>query len=126
MDVPNDTVTKTVTVSGLLEGVSVLSFCAGSFAGATGVLIGHPLDTLKVRTQTGTVGTTSGLASLRGLYSGMMLPLATTGLFNALNLGLYQNCASAWRRSHGLSTELTPLWVIFCSANASVTESGAI
>jgi len=63
------------------------SFLAGALAGSSGVLVGHPLDTLRVRAQTrhfGDLGARAVLTStlraegVRGLYRGILPPLCTT------------------------------------------------
>ncbi|KAJ1447243.1 mitochondrial carrier domain-containing protein [Pelagophyceae sp. CCMP2097] len=94
------------------SGASVLAFCAGSFSGAVGVAFGHPLDTLKVRIQ---LGMRSSLP-FSSLYRGVGVPLLTTGGFNALNLGVYQNSVRRWRRDAGLGEdEKTPLRLVACA-----------
>jgi len=69
-----------------------LSFAAGSIAGAIGQLIGHPLDTLKVFAQT---NARPEALSLRVLYRGAAMPIATSGAVQALNLGIFEN-ARRW------------------------------
>lgn len=71
--------------------ISTDSFLSGCVAGGSGALVGHPLDTLKVRVQT---GITSKI-TLRGLYAGLSTPLLTTGTINAVNLGIFQNLKDA-------------------------------
>ena len=66
---------------------SALSFLAGSLAGAIGTLVGNPLDTIKVRAQTGEASATT----IRALFRGMSGPLLTSGGIQAVNLGMYEN-----------------------------------
>lgn len=67
--------------------VSKVSFISGCLSGGAGILVGHPLDTLKVRAQTGITST----VSLRSLYAGLYAPLISTGSIQAINLGIFQN-----------------------------------
>lgn len=86
-----------------------LTFVAGSVAGAVGQLVGHPLDTIKVHAQTSSVHA----LSLRMLCRGVAAPVATAGIVQSINLGLYENfrrqlassrqLASAPLLCHGLS-----------------------
>ena len=80
--------------------VSLRSFAAGSIAGGFGTVVGYPMDTLKVLSQTGR-GTT-GLG-LRDLFSGMSVPILTTGFIQAVNLGLFENIRRSIQSFQGLS-----------------------
>ena len=70
---------------------------AGTIGGITTVLVGHPLDTIKVRLQTNTeyssmlqcVRATLAKEGLSGFYSGMSSPLAGEALFNAVQFLSY-------------------------------------
>jgi len=71
---------------------SYASFLAGSVAGASGVLVGHPFDSLKVRLQ---VGQSLQIQKvnyyiLRQLYRGIVPPLMTVGLIQSVNFSLYE------------------------------------
>ena len=88
-------------VNDAASSFSPLSFAAGSIAGAIGQLIGHPLDTLKVFAQT---NARPEALSLRVLYRGAAMPIATAGAVQALNLGLFENarrCISRARPEAG-------------------------
>mmetsp|Transcript_65886 Transcript_65886/g.137572 ORF Transcript_65886/g.137572 Transcript_65886/m.137572 type:complete len:288 (-) Transcript_65886:355-1218(-) len=61
-------------------------FAAGWTAGILNITVGHPLDTLKVRVQTGRALYTGGL---RGLFAGIQGPLLTIPCIGSLNFGLY-------------------------------------
>ena len=57
-------------------------------AGGAGVLLGHPLDTVKVKLQiTGKVANLSW-----SLYRGLFPPLITTGLISSVNFSIYEKC----------------------------------
>jgi solute carrier family 25 carnitine/acylcarnitine transporter 20/29 len=78
-----------------------LDFFAGCVGGAAGVIVGHPLDTVKVRLQTqsptnikytGTFHCLSTIVkqeSVRGLYKGISSPLFGVAGVNALIFGVY-------------------------------------
>jgi solute carrier family 25 carnitine/acylcarnitine transporter 20/29 len=63
-----------------------ISCVSGLVAGLSGVLVGHPFDTLKVRMQTGVRGHPLTLFSV---YRGAGPPLLTTGAVQAMNFGLF-------------------------------------
>ena len=81
-----------MAVNDATSSFTPLSFAAGSIAGAIGQLIGHPLDTLKVFAQT---NARPEALSLRVLYRGAAMPIATSGAVQALNLGIFEN-ARRW------------------------------
>ena len=74
------------------------SIAAGYVAGVSGILIGHPLDSIKVLIQTSrsnaVAGGGRGLApkrSLLSLYSGVQGPLMTVGVVQAINFAVYDS-----------------------------------
>jgi solute carrier family 25 carnitine/acylcarnitine transporter 20/29 len=75
---------------------SLVHLLAGSIAGVTNVLAGHPLDTLKIRMQmTGASFSESsklivGKEGPLALYKGMTSPLATVPFGKALNFFAYE------------------------------------
>lgn len=75
------------------DSMNVSSFIAGSIAGASGVLVGHPFDSLKVRMQVGQNLVIKGwnVDVLRQLYRGIMPPLITVGGVAAINFALYES-----------------------------------
>ena len=79
---------------------SILSFVAGSIAGASGTILGHPLDSIKVHSQNG-----SPIPPFRFLFRGIALPLCSSGLVQSFALGLYEN----FRRALWPHDSLTPL-----------------
>lgn len=78
---------------------------AGTVGGWTTVLVGHPLDTIKVRMQAGGDATQTTMMSciretirregVRGFYKGMQSPLAGEGFFNACQFWAY-GTSKAW------------------------------
>ncbi|KAK9720083.1 hypothetical protein K7432_004345 [Basidiobolus ranarum] len=79
------------------------SFLAGTFGGCAGLIVGHPLDTVKVRLQSQTKahlvyrGTAHCFTSIikyegvKGLFKGMASPMAGVALVNALAFGVYES-----------------------------------
>eukprot|EP00588_Corethron_pennatum_P006906 CAMPEP_0194286624 /NCGR_PEP_ID=MMETSP0169-20130528/32896_1 /TAXON_ID=218684 /ORGANISM="Corethron pennatum, Strain L29A3" /LENGTH=320 /DNA_ID=CAMNT_0039033107 /DNA_START=298 /DNA_END=1257 /DNA_ORIENTATION=+ len=68
---------------------------AGGMAGMSSVVVGHPLDTIKVRLQTststlsGTVRAAASGGAVRSLFSGMGAPLASATAVNAVVFATY-------------------------------------
>jgi len=68
----------------------VKEFFVGGFAGATGIAVGHPIDTLRIRYQTENTAfmqifrETIRNESVWGLYKGMLSPLSSCFAFNAI------------------------------------------
>jgi len=60
-------------------------FCAGGAAGCASVVVGHPLDTIKVRMQTTNTAGPFNLA----LFRGMIAPLSAATFINATVFGSY-------------------------------------
>lgn len=67
---------------------------SGSVAGACGILVGHPFDSLKVRMQVAKNLTQPkmDLATIKQLYRGMMPPLITAGFLQAFLFSTYEAC----------------------------------
>ena len=63
------------------------AFLAGSVAGAAGMTLGHPLDTMKTYAQTGH----GSPPSVRALFRGIGPPIATAGCLSSIILGVYEN-----------------------------------
>ena len=63
------------------------SFIAGCMAGAAGALVGHPLDTMKVHEQ----AASNSKLSLGQLFRGLTGPVAASGAFLSIKLGIYEN-----------------------------------
>lgn len=76
---------------------------AGYVSGSAGLLVGHPLDSLKVLLQTQSPGEAGGHrlkgalgshftpGNLRSLYAGIIPPLVTVGVMNALGFVVLDN-----------------------------------
>ena len=79
-------------------GGAVVDIVAGTIGGMTTVVVGHPLDTVKVRLQTSTSHYSSMLdcivktwqvEGVRGYYKGVQSPLAGEAFFNAIQFAAY-------------------------------------
>lgn len=84
-----------------METEHLASFGAGLFAGVCGIMLGHPLDTLKVRLQTGqSLPCGIGKAELfRQLYRGIIPPVVTAGFVQSLLFSSYELAKSYAKRS---------------------------
>ncbi|XP_075996000.1 solute carrier family 25 member 47-A [Genypterus blacodes] len=87
----------------------IVDFVAGSFAGACGVAVGYPLDTVKVRIQTqknftgiwqGGV-TTFTKEGVNGFFKGMSLPITTVSMTSSVVFGTYRNCLQCMSQLRG-------------------------
>jgi len=72
------------------------SIAAGYVAGVSGILIGHPLDSIKVLIQMRGSNLVKGSSipqkrSLLSLYSGVQGPLLTVGVVQAINFAVYDS-----------------------------------
>ncbi|KAM6970773.1 solute carrier family 25 member 45 [Aplochiton taeniatus] len=76
-----------------------VEFVAGCISGATGLAVGHPVDTVKVRLQTqpkykgifDCVARTYAHEGVHGFFKGMAFPVLTTGITNSVVFGSYSN-----------------------------------
>uniref|UniRef100_A0A1B0A4R9 Mitochondrial basic amino acids transporter n=1 Tax=Glossina pallidipes TaxID=7398 RepID=A0A1B0A4R9_GLOPL len=94
-----------------------LDFIAGCLGGAAGVLVSHPLDTIKVHLQTQSPkeikyhGTWHCLKTIvkeegiHGLYKGMTSPLAGLAAVNAIVFGIYGNVQRMCRDPNSLGAQ---------------------
>mmetsp|Transcript_51089 Transcript_51089/g.75839 ORF Transcript_51089/g.75839 Transcript_51089/m.75839 type:complete len:292 (+) Transcript_51089:115-990(+) len=78
-------------------------FAAGSMSAFLGSIVGHPLDTLKVKMQTSTKSAFSlieplSLQAFRNLYRGLAFPLCSNGCVNSLSFGVFENTRVLLRR----------------------------
>ncbi|TDH00273.1 hypothetical protein EPR50_G00186550 [Perca flavescens] len=87
----------------------IADFVSGSFAGACGVAVGYPLDTVKVRIQTQTQFTglwqcavlTFSKEGVHGFFKGMSLPLTTISMTSSVVFGTYRNCLQCLSQARG-------------------------
>ncbi|XP_023246937.1 solute carrier family 25 member 45-like [Copidosoma floridanum] len=86
-----------------------LHFIAGWGAGSLGVLVGHPLDTIKTHQQMSNrkLRTRDALKrimrndGIRGFYRGMSCPLVHSGSLNSLFFGVYNASLTSLQSSRG-------------------------
>jgi solute carrier family 25 carnitine/acylcarnitine transporter 20/29 len=88
------TTTTAVVVEGEQDVSFFHDFIAGGIAGSASVIVGHPMDTVKVRMQTSTCGSSmwslaTGYGGLPGLYRGLAAPLSTACIINAIIFSSY-------------------------------------
>lgn len=97
-DSDDNTVTPTVTQSTVsathhTQSILLASTLSGLTAGAVGVFVGFPFDTLKTRIQASASGTVTPvphtLKGLKSLYRGVLMPLTSTGVMQACNFAIY-------------------------------------
>ncbi|KAK5607294.1 hypothetical protein CRENBAI_002254 [Crenichthys baileyi] len=87
----------------------IVDFLSGSVAGACGVAVGFPLDTVKVRIQTQKQFTgvyqcaveTLSKEGVHGFFKGMSLPLTTVSLTSSVVFGTYRNCLQCMKQARG-------------------------
>mmetsp|Transcript_10431 Transcript_10431/g.11959 ORF Transcript_10431/g.11959 Transcript_10431/m.11959 type:complete len:279 (+) Transcript_10431:136-972(+) len=101
----------------------IAELSSGGVAGACGILVTQPIDTVRVRLQ---VNSTNGKGirnvfqtifyneGVRGLFKGIGSPLVTTGVMNSLLFFSYEAAAAAIRREQEHSSELSLSQVAFC------------
>uniref|UniRef100_A0A1B6CXH0 Uncharacterized protein n=2 Tax=Clastoptera arizonana TaxID=38151 RepID=A0A1B6CXH0_9HEMI len=85
-------------MTGEVPTISACDFAAGWASGICGLVVGHPLDTIKVRQQIlGKINplkiaiSTFKHEGIVGFYKGMMFPLLTAGTLNSIFFGIYGN-----------------------------------
>nr|XP_046229164.1 solute carrier family 25 member 47-A [Scatophagus argus] len=87
----------------------IADFVSGSLAGACGVAVGYPLDTVKVRIQTQKqftgiwqcVVATFSKEGVHGFFKGMSLPITTISLTSSVVFGTYRNCLQCLSQARG-------------------------
>uniref|UniRef100_A0A3B5LK56 Solute carrier family 25 member 47 n=1 Tax=Xiphophorus couchianus TaxID=32473 RepID=A0A3B5LK56_9TELE len=87
----------------------IVDFVSGSVAGACGVTVGFPLDTVKVRIQTQKEFTgvyqcvleTISKEGVHGFFKGMSIPLTTVSLTSSVVFGTYRNCLQCMKQARG-------------------------
>ncbi|XP_034018495.1 solute carrier family 25 member 47-A isoform X2 [Thalassophryne amazonica] len=101
-------------------------FVSGSLAGACGVAVGYPLDTVKVRIQTQKqftgiwqcTASTFAKEGVRGFFKGMTLPLTTLTMTSSVLFGTYRNCLEHLRRLRGAGGGPNTKFEVFLSGFA--------
>jgi len=95
-----------------------LDFFAGCLGGCAGVIVGHPLDTVKVHLQTQDMrnpqyrGTMDCIRKIcakegaRGLYRGMSSPLSGVAAINAVVFGVFGNAQRRFAEPEALRTHV--------------------
>lgn len=68
------------------------SICAGILAGASGVVVGHPFDSLKVRLQVGRnlKHLQFDMLTFKQLYRGILPPILSVGFIQSINFSIYE------------------------------------
>ncbi|XP_049613452.1 solute carrier family 25 member 47-A [Syngnathus scovelli] len=87
----------------------IADFVCGSLAGACGMTVGYPLDTVKVRIQTQRqftgiwqcIATTFSKEGVHGFFKGMSLPMATISVTSSVAFGTYRNCLQCLKQARG-------------------------
>ncbi|KAJ8409097.1 hypothetical protein AAFF_G00241180 [Aldrovandia affinis] len=91
-------------------------FVAGSVGGAVGVVVGYPIDTVKVRIQTQRRFTgvwhcfrsTWKTEGVYGFFKGVSVPVTTVSITSSVVFGTYRNCLQCLLQLHSGSPEATP------------------
>ncbi|XP_030753270.1 mitochondrial basic amino acids transporter [Sitophilus oryzae] len=95
-----------------------LDFFAGCVGGCAGVIVGHPLDTVKVSLQTQDVKNPKYKSTfhclqtifvkdgIRGIYRGMSSPLLGVAGINAIVFGIYGNTQRCMKDPDSLTTHM--------------------
>ncbi|XP_069014600.1 solute carrier family 25 member 47-A [Embiotoca jacksoni] len=104
----------------------IADFVSGSFAGACGVAVGYPLDTVKVRIQTQKqftgiyhcVVSTFSKEGVHGFFKGMSLPIATVFMTSSVVFGTYRNCLQCLSQARGAGSGPNTKLEVFLSGLA--------
>ncbi|XP_056425435.1 solute carrier family 25 member 48 [Hyla sarda] len=96
--------------------VQVEDFLAGYLGGAASVIVGHPLDTVKVRLQAGQAyGSTFNCIltiyrneCVTGFFKGMSFPLASIAVYNSVVFGVFSNAQRYISQYRGTSRRHFP------------------
>uniref|UniRef100_A0A8C5QZE6 Solute carrier family 25 member 47 n=1 Tax=Leptobrachium leishanense TaxID=445787 RepID=A0A8C5QZE6_9ANUR len=91
-------------------------FIAGALGGACGVMVGYPLDTVKVRIQTQRnykgiwhcIYTTYKVESVSGFFKGMSMPISTVSVSSSIVFGVYRNFLYQWCKLRYGKTNIKP------------------
>ncbi|XP_029352212.1 solute carrier family 25 member 47-A [Echeneis naucrates] len=104
----------------------IADFLSGSFAGACGVVVGYPLDTVKVRIQTQKQFTglwqcaaaTLSKEGVQGFFKGMSLPVTTISMTSSVVFGTYRNCLQCLSQMHDAGSGRNTKLEVFLSGMA--------
>ena len=100
-----------------------IGFASGVVAGATGVLVGHAFDTLKVQAQVGNAAVVRSPAQLLMLYRGILPPLLTTGAMRSLYFGVYECVRPATARlRQAISERVVPMIAVLAEICPGIGE----
>lgn len=99
---------------------------AGMIAGASGILIGHPFDTLKVRLQVGSslqLNKSHNPYSVLQLYRGLLPPFVTAGMMASINFAIYESTKKKLKEQYfnDRNSQSHHLWAVFYAAATSGT-----
>ncbi|KAM4690240.1 solute carrier family 25 member 47 [Rhinophrynus dorsalis] len=103
-------------------------FIAGALGGACGVLVGYPLDTVKVRIQTQRnyngiwhcVHSTYKMERVSGFFKGMSMPISMVSVSSSLVFGVYRNVLyNLCKLKYGTTTVKPSKFDIFLSGYAA-------
>jgi solute carrier family 25 (mitochondrial carnitine/acylcarnitine transporter), member 20/29 len=104
------------------HSILLASTISGMCAGALGVVVGYPFDTMKTRIQASTSGVVKPvpytIQGLKSLYRGVFMPLASTGCMQALNFAVYGSVKHALL-DHVDEGSMTYLQSVFVAGAAS-------
>ena len=78
--------------------------CAGTIGGVSGIIAGHPIDTIKVRLQTTSIPLWTVLRTLstdgvNGFYKGMLSPIVSNAPINAILFATYGSLSRMFLRN---------------------------
>ncbi|KFH41316.1 Mitochondrial basic amino acids transporter-like protein [Hapsidospora chrysogenum ATCC 11550] len=87
-------------------------FWAGYLSGALGIVVGNPLDLIKVRLQASNTGTTRApLHTTAALTTGTAAPIMGYGALNALLFVSYNRCEAGLNEAFSVKESLTSTWL---------------
>jgi len=95
---------------------------AGGIAGSAGVVVGYPLDSIKVRMQMGTASTVQ-FGGVSSLFRGVGAPFATAALVNASIFGSYGKSTRLWDDCFENTNEMTSLKAFTCGIFTWIVSS---
>ena len=75
------------------------NYCYGAISGMTGIILSHPIDTIKTHIQTGNNFKTFNI-TIPNLYKGILSPLIGVGFEKAIVFGTYNFCLQQFTHTH--------------------------